>query len=181
MRKFTAPLTALALLLCMCFMLAGCNNAQVKDAESKVADAVSRVESKAGQIAGDVESKIEDVVSKLEGDAANAGSKVEDAVATMVPQIQAEAEDILGKLEMNGQAALEVAREDAETIRYKITVMGEDAEADAAALEAKVQNLAADIGTKLTALKDAGVEKAKIVVSILNEAGEEIHEQVFEA
>lgn len=106
-------------------------------------------------------------------------NEVESAIETAVDAVKAEAEKIISDIDAEGKYVLEAIKEDEKTLKYEFTVAEEGVEADVAEIEEKVANLEDEVGQRLTALKDAGVKDAQILVRFIDKEGKELYSKIF--
>lgn len=123
----------------------------------------------------DAKKKEEELVSKGEEVVADAENAAKEAAETL----KTDAEAILNKLELGAETTVEVLHEGADTVKYKFTVLGEDAAEKATEIETKVEELASEFGDHLETLKDKGVDEAKLIAHFVTEKGDEIYSKIF--
>ncbi|MDL2225414.1 DUF4854 domain-containing protein [Eubacteriales bacterium OttesenSCG-928-M02] len=109
--------------------------------------------------------------------------KVEDALKGAIEDIQKDADNLVEDMKLKGKATLEVLKEDEKNIKYKFTVLEENAEEDMetslAALGQKTDALGEDMNKKLTELEEKGVKDAQIVVQYVDKEGKELYSKIF--
>lgn len=149
MKKFSI---LLAMAVAVCFVFAGC----------------SKTKEEAGEMKDNVEEKVTDM-----------GTQAKNFFTDIRDDINNNAKKIEENLKLGGKATLEAIDEEADTLKYRFTVAGEELSMETKEMEAKAEELADEARTRLQQMKDKGVENAKVVVQFVDREGKELYSRVF--